>query len=552
MVGWGWGRYSVAIYPICATMVHLFSGRHVMDALILAIDLGTSGPKVGLITPQGIVVDCEIETTKLNILPGSGAEQDPDDWWAAIKTAMARLLANNPDAVGKIKAIGVTSQWSGTVAVDRDGRHLMNAIIWMDSRGAPYAQQVTDGFPKVEGYGLSRLITWVRLTGGIPTQSGKDPIAHILYIKHQLPDIYRHTHRFLEPKDYLNLRLTGQYASSYETITLHWVTDNRDINAIRYDEKLLSWSTIDKEKLPPLKRAVDVLGPIRPEVARELGLPADIPVIMGTPDIHSAAIGSGAVADFEPHLYIGTSSWLTCHVPYKKTDLFHNMASLPSAVPGRYFLINEQETAGACLAFLRDNILYADDELRRDTRVENVYPIFDRMVEATPPGDDKVIFTPWLHGERTPVDDRHVRGGFHNLSLRTTRAHMIRSVFEGVAFNSRWLLQYVEKFTGRRMERIRIIGGGANSNVWCQIIADVMNRTIVQMREPIQANLRGVGLLAAVATGHTTFAQINNDVPVAAEFTPNPANRAIYDELYAAYSEIYKQNKRIFAKLNQS
>jgi len=523
-----------------------------MDALILAIDLGTSGPKVGLITPQGVVVDCEIEATKLNILPGGGAEQDPDDWWAAIKAAMARLLANNPAAIGKIRAIGVTSQWSGTVALGRDGRHLMNAIIWMDSRGAPYAQEITGGFPKVEGYGLSRLLTWVRLTGGIPTQSGKDPIAHILYVKHRLPDIYRHTHQFLEPKDYLNLRLTGQYASSYETITLHWVTDNRDIDAIRYDEKLLRWSTIDPTKLPPLKRAVDVLGPIQPDVARELGLPADIPVIMGTPDIHSAAIGSGAVADFEPHLYIGTSSWLTCHVPYKKTDLFHNMASLPSAVPGRYFLINEQETAGACLAFLRDNILYADDELRRDTRVENVYPIFDRMVEATPPGDDKVIFTPWLHGERTPVDDRHVRGGFHNLSLRTTRAHMIRSVFEGVAFNSRWLLQYVEKFTGRRMERIRIIGGGANSNVWCQIIADVMNRTIVQMREPIQANLRGVGLLAAVATGHTTFAQINNDVPVAAEFTPDPANRAIYDELYAAYSEIYKQNKRIFAKLNQS
>ncbi len=522
-----------------------------MGALILAIDLGTSGPKVGLITPQGVVIACEIESTKLAILPGGGAEQDPDDWWAAIKTATARLLAGNPDAVRDIKAIGCTSQWSGTVAVDRDGRHLMNAIIWMDSRGAAYAQQITGGFPRVEGYGLSRLLTWIRLTGGIPTQSGKDPIAHILYIKHALPDIYHHTYQFLEPKDYLNLRLTGLFASSHEAITLHWVTDNRDIDGIRYDEKLLRWSTIDEEKLPPLKRAVDILGPLRPEVARELGLPEDIPVIMGTPDMHSAAIGSGAVDDYEPHLYIGTSSWLTCHVPYKKTDLFHNMASLPSAVPGRYFLINEQETAGACLAFLRDNILYVDDELKRETKAENVYPIFDRMVEAAPPGSDKLIFTPWLHGERTPVDDRHVRGGFHNLSLRSTRAHMIRAVFEGVAFNSRWLHHFVEKFTKRRLDRIRIIGGGANSRVWCQIHADVLDRTIVQVRDPIQANLRGVGLLAAVATGHTTFARINNDVPMADEFTPNPANRAIYDELFAAYGEIYKQNKRIHAKLNR-
>ncbi len=521
-----------------------------MDVLILAIDLGTSGPKVALVTPRGEVVGCEIEATRIDITPGGGAEQDPDEWWAAIKSAAARLLANNPDDAGRIAAIGCTSQWSGTVAVDGDGRHLMNAIIWMDSRGAPHAQRITGGFPRVEGYGLSRLFTWIRLTGGIPARSGKDPIAHILYIKHELPDIYRRTYKFLEPKDYLNLRLTGRYASSHETITLHWVTDNRDINDIRYDQGLLKWSTIDGAKLPELKRAVDVLGPILPEVASELGLPPGIPVIMGTPDIHSAAIGSGAVADFEPHLYIGTSSWLTCHVPYKKTDLFHNMASLPSAVPGRYFLINEQETAGACLAFLRDNILYVDDELRREARVENVYPIFDRMVEAAPPGSEKTIFTPWLHGERTPIDDRHVRGGFHNLSLRTTRAHMIRAVFEGVAYNSRWLLHYVERFTRRRLDRIRMVGGGANSAVWCQIHADVLDRTVVQVRDPIQTNVRGVGLLAAVATGHTTFEQIDNDVPVAGVFTPNPANRAIYDELYAAYGEIYKQNKRIHAKLN--
>jgi xylulokinase len=308
---------------------------------------------------------------------------------------------------------------------------------------------------------------------------------------------------------------------------------------------------IDGAKLPELWRAVDILGPIRPEVASELGLPAGIPVVMGTPDLHSAAIGSGAVADFEPHLYVGTSSWLTCHVPYKKTDVFHNMASLPSAVPGRYFLVNEQETAGACLAFLRDNILYADDALRRETEIDNVYPIFDRMVETAPAGSEKVIFTPWLHGERTPVDDSLIRGGFHNLSLRTTRAHLIRAVFEGVAYNSRWLLRYVERFTRRRLDRIRMIGGGANSNVWCQIHADVLDRTILQVRDPIQANLRGVGLLAAVAAGLTTFSRIDNDVPIARVFDPNPAHREIYDELFAAYQELYKRNRRIHARLNR-
>ena len=436
-----------------------------MDALILAIDLGTSGPKVALVSPRGEVIDIRIGANAVTYLPGGGAEQDPDEWWATIKTATSELLAANPGATDRIAAIGCTSQWSGTVAVDRDGRHLMNAIIWMDTRGAPYVSQITDGLLKVEGYGLRRLITWVRLTGGIPVRSGKDSIAHILYIKHVLPDVYRATYKFLEPKDYLNLRLTGRFAASHESITLHWLTDNRDINDIRYHDGLIRLSTIDRDKLPELKRAVDILGPIQPDVARELGLPEGIPVIMGTPDMHSAAIGSGAVADYEPHLYIGTSSWLTCHVPNKKTDLFHNLASLPSAVPGRYFIANEQETAGACLSFLRDNILYAHDELARAERIENVYPVFDMMVAGAPAGSEKLIFTPWLHGERTPVDNPLVRGGFHNLSLRTTRAHLIRAVFEGVAYNTRWLLRYVEKFAGRRLDGIRMVGGGANSDI---------------------------------------------------------------------------------------
>jgi len=521
-----------------------------MEPLILAIDLGTSGPKVALVTPRGQVVDCRIGECTLTILSGGGAEQDPDEWWAAIRATLAELLAANPAAAARIAAIGCTSQWSGTVAVDEDGRPLMNAIIWMDTRGAPYVAEITGGLLKLQGYGLRRLITWLRLTGGIPVHSGKDSIAHILYIKHQHPDIYRRAHRFLEPKDYLNLRLTGRCAASHESITLHWLTDNRDIANVRYDDRLIRWATIDREKLPELMRAIDVLGPIRPEVARELGLPPDIPVIVGTPDMHSAAVGSGAVADFEPHLYIGTSSWLTCHVPYKKTDLFHNMASLPSAVPGKYFIADEQETAGACLAFLRDNILYADDLLAREARVPNVYPLFDQMVETVEPGSGKLIFTPWLHGERTPVDDRHVRGGFHNLSLRHTRSAMVRAVFEGVAYNSRWLLRYVERFTGRRLDGIRMVGGGANSAVWCQIHADVLDRTIRQVKDPVQTNVRGVGLLAAVACGLITVAEIG-DVEIAHAYHPNPANREIYDELFAAYEAIYKQNNAIYRRLNR-
>jgi xylulokinase len=273
---------------------------------------------------------------------------------------------------------------------------------------------------------------------------------------------------------------------------------------------------------------------------------------MGTPDMQAAALGSGAVRDFEGHLYIGTSSWLTCHVPYKKTDIFHNMASLPSAIPERYFIAAEQETAGGCLNFLRDNILYHKDQLLQEEEQPDVYKIFDRIAEGVSPGSGKVIFTPWLYGERAPVEDHAVRSCIFNQSLHTTREHLIRAVLEGVAFNGRWLLGSVEKFIRRPLDPINMIGGGANSPVWCQIHADVFNRTIRQVRDPILANLRGAAFLAAVSLGYCRFEDIPERIKIANTYSPNPDNRAIYDELFAEFINIYKCNRRIYARLNKS
>jgi xylulokinase len=518
---------------------------------ILAIDLGTSGPKSALVSTHGDVIDHEFEDTDVILLPDGGAEQDPDVWWQAIVTSTRKLLDKKLVPVDDIIAVCCTTQWSGTVAVDRNGNHLMNAIIWLDSRGSNYMHKITDGPIKVEGYSVEKLYRWIRLTGGAPSHSGKDPIAHILYIKHKLPEIYQQTYKFLEPKDYINLRFTGRFAAAFDSITLHWVTDNRDISNITYDDKLLKISSIERDKLPDLKRAVDVLGPIQDKVADELGLSRGIDVVMGTPDVQSAAIGSGAVRDYEGHLYIGTSSWITCHVPYKKTDLFHNMASLPSAIPDRYFVANEQETAGACLNYLKDNILYHKDELLIEEGQANIYKIFDKIAENAPPGSDKVIFTPWLYGERTPIEDHSVRAMFFNQSLSTTREHLIRSVFEGVAFNSKWLLGYVENFIKRPFETISMIGGGANSRVWCQIFADVLDRTIKQVKNPIQANARGAAFLAAVSLGYMKFDDIPEHIQIENTYAPNPDNRKIYDELYGEFQNLYKCNRKIYQRLNK-
>ena len=224
--------------------------------------------------------------------------------------------------------------------------------------------------------------------------------------------------------------------------------------------------------------------------------------------------------------------------------MLRNIASLPSAIPGRYFVADEQETAGAALTFLRDRVLFDGDP------PPGAYREFDRMAAATPPGSHGVIFTPWLYGERTPVEDHLLRGGFHNMSLSTTRDDLVRAVFEGVALNTRWLLSAVERFTKRRLEPIRFIGGGARSAVWCQIFADVLGREIEQVADPVNAGARGVGMLAAVALGELTFDEIPDRVSVAASYQPDPGTAALYRMLYDEFVGFYKRNHKAYARLN--
>jgi len=521
------------------------------NAFTLAIDLGTSGPKIALVSMKGEIVQSVAESTSLLLQPGGGAEQNPDDWWSAIKRGVHRILGQNCIQKDHILAICCTTQWSGTVPVDNQGNHLMNAIIWMDSRGAPFVQELTSGWPDLKGYGLWKAMNWIYLTGGIPTQSGKDSIAHLLYIKNKRPDIYDKTYKFLEPKDYLNCRLTGQFASSYDAIALHWLTDNRNINKISYSNRLINWASLDRDKLPDLKQSTDILGPLLPKIADELGLSHKTQVITGSPDVQSAAVGSGAVADYKPHLYIGTSSWLTCHVPFKKTDIFQNMASLPSAIPGKYFIAAEQETAGACIAHLKENILFPEDQLNAQNGAPtDFYKQLTQLVKSVSPMEQNVLFTPWLYGERTPFDDHHIRAGFYNISLKTKRAHLVRAVFEGVAFNARCMLNGVESFTGHTMDSIHMIGGGAQSDLWCQIHADILNRVIKQISNPVHANARGAGFIASVAMNELSWENIVDCIKIEGIFHPTHEFRNHYKMMFDEFMNIYHNNRQMYQRLN--
>jgi xylulokinase len=210
---------------------------------------------------------------------------------------------------------------------------------------------------------------------------------------------------------------------------------------------------------------------------------------------------------------------------------------------------DNHETAGLCLQWLRDNVVAPDDGL-----LEPATPAFDAMTAlagSAPPGSGDVVFTPWLAGERSPVDDRNARGGFHNLSLHTTRAHLVRAVLEGVAYNSRWLHDAVERFVGRRLDPIRLIGGGAASALWCQIHADVMGRTLERVAEPLHANLRGAAILAGLALGEFDQDAVERLVPVDARFEPSPDTEATYEHLFAEFPRLYRAQKSMFARLNR-
>ena len=521
-------------------------------ATILAIDHGTSGVKAALVSANGNILDFESRKTPIQYLPGGGAEQDPADWWDALCESARSLVERNRQAADTVEAVCCSSTFSSTVAVDSRGENLGNALTWMDCRGAPYIRDIMEGFPAIQGYGLGSVLPWIYKTGGGPQLSGKDDIAHVLYWKNERPELYREADKFLGSKDYLNLKLTGRSAASFDSIMLFWVTNTRDPKSIHYDDKLIRKLGIDRAKLPPLTSSIDVLGTLLPEVACAMGLKKDVKVVVGSPDHQSACMGSGAVRDFEGHVYIGTSSWIQCIVPFRKTDVAHSIASLPTSIPGKYYCANEQDIAGGCLPWLVDNVLFHKNRLGLGDPPEKVFELMDEIAAGVEPGSNGLIFTPWLNGERTPVDDTTVRAGLHNMSMTTTAEHIIRAFFEGVAFNNRWALKHVEKFIGRKMETLNMVGGGARSGVWCRIFADVLKRTTRQVKDPMLANARGAAFIASVALGHITFDDIPGLIEYENVYKPDPENAKLYDELFEEFLAIYKNNRAMYKRLNRN
>jgi xylulokinase len=498
--------------------------------LCLSIDLGTGGPKIGLVTLDGEVLSHEVHHVSTIFGPDGAAIQDAELWWSLVREATKRLLRGDGVDGRRVKAVAVTGLYASTVPVDANGLPTGPCLTWLDTRGATHSRRAVGG--PVQGYNPSKALHFIRKSAGAPSTSGRDPVGQILYLMAEEPDMVARTRWFMEPVDYLTMRFTGVASATHASRLALWMTDTRKLTNYGYDPALLATIGLSGDRLPPLLPFGQIIGAVTASVASELGLADDTAVVTGVPDLHAAAMGSGATELFAAHLALSTSSWISCPVAHKKTDVLHSIATVPGLTNDSYLVINNQETGARALEWLQGVLA--------GTRRPMSYPEMTDLAATSPPGSNGVIFTPWLTGERSPVDDTLARAGFTNLSVTTSTADLVRAVLEGVAANSAWLFRYVEKFVGVTLSPLRLLGGGAQSTLWCQIYADTLSRPVEQVREPMLAQLRGAALLASVSLGRRSLSEVASQVARGRTFEPNldiaDSFRSRRNELPSLYS----------------
>jgi len=513
---------------------------------ILTHDLGTSGNKTALYDFKlNLIAQAKTDYPIYYPKPG-WAEQDASDYWNSVIKNTKKLLQETGISPDNIQGMIFDTQGNCTIPIDEHGNPLMRSINWLDTRAGPLIQKAFRGVIKISGYGARRLLRHLKITGGAPSSTGKDPISHILWIKKNKPEIYDKTYKFLNVKDFVIFKCTKKAIVSRCLGHSSWLMDTNP-EVFDWSDKLLKKFKIDRNKLPEIKKSTEVAGNLTPEAAQELGIKPKIPVFVGSVDWMAASIGSGAIDENQIHINIGTAAWVAAHVYHRKKDIFHYVG--PVSTEDNYLCISKQETGAACLDWIKEQMF--KDEISKYG--ENSNEIYDKLTEIalkSEPGASNLLFGPWMFGERSPINDPNARGGFFNLFIAHDRSDMLRSVLEGVAYNLKWSLQFVEKLSAKN-ETINFIGGGAKSDFWCQIIADVLDRNINQMEDPSLGSTKGSAIVALVGLG--VLNNLSEAIPlvkVEKTYKPNPENREIYDKLFAEFIKLYKNQKKMLKTLN--
>jgi xylulokinase len=515
---------------------------------VLAVDLGTSGPKAAVVLLSGRIVATARSHVGTIHLPDEGVEQDPEAIWRSVKSACREAVNRSGIPAQDILAVTCSSQYSSIVPVDANGRATMNMVLWLDKRGATPRLKLLPTFPRGADNPL-QLLRWLRVHGLPPIEGGMS-LTHMRYIKYARPEVYERTAKLLEPMDFVAMRFSGRATANQCTAFMSLLTDNRQLNVTRYDPGLVRQSLIDAEKLPELLPLDAIVGTVLPEVAAELGLSPATMVVTSLNDTQAGGMGTAAFSGRHAAISVGSTSVMITHVDFKRTDIRHSILSMPSPVPETWFVMAENGLGGAALEHFLQSVVYARDHFGELT-TDNRYAVLANAVAQSPPGSDGLLFLPWMGGAIAPLADSRMRGGFLNLTATTTRSHMARAVLEGVAMNLRWLKGPVEKFAKRQFSHFVYYGGGADSDAWSQIMADVLEAPVHQMDNPQYATCVGMALLAFQRLGMIGFDEFERRVPIRAVYEPNAANRAVYEEMSGLLVQSFKATRPIFRKLNR-
>jgi len=496
-----------------------------MTVNALAIDFGTTACKASVVAIDGCVLGSGLTRIPVVFGDDGAAEQDAELVWSLTLDACRAAIAEaGVDAAAAIVAVCVASQWSSIVAVDANGDPVSALHMWFDGRGHDLADAL---IPDQTGE-AARL--WAEIHGFTPGTS----LRHILWFQAH-PEIHARTAAYVEPMDYLNARFTGIIAATANSAMPLGLTDNRRLGGSDWSPELIERAGVDRSRLPELIDSLSVLGPILPGVADALGIPRGVDVVTGANDSIAAAFGAGALEPGQAAMMMGTTGVLIAHHPTRYVDPARFIVTMPSALDDRYYVVAEGGLGGKLIELALAEV-FGEQSIDGGEAFEQL----SKAASTSPPGASGVLFLPWVFGSASPALDRRHRGAFLGLSLGTSSGDVARAMLEGISMQMRWLTDEVEQAIGVDFGAIRFVGGGAQSDIWAAIMADVVGRPILQLANPRHANARGAAFMAFVATGRLALDQLAPLVPVKATFEPNAATTDLYTERLAVVRDLHR------------
>lgn len=499
----------------------------------IGIDVGTTGCKVLAIDESGRVLDSVTEEYPLYTPKPGWSEQNPDDWWAATKAAVAKIIKRAKLGSEDIEGIGLTGQMHGLVPLDEKGGVIRPAILWNDQRTAEEA----DFMNKLFGREI------IEKTGSVVQTGFTAP--KILWLKNKERENFQKMRKFMLPKDYVGFKLTGEIKTDVNDAS---GTSLFDVRKRSWSEEIISELKLDPSIFPEVLESPEIRGELDSEVAKELGLKPGMPVIAGAGDQGAAGVGAGAILEGTLSVNVGTSGVVFTSSDAYRFDPLGRLHAFCHAAPSKWHLMGVMLAAGGSLRWFRD-ALCQPEKIVANLIEDDPYNVMVREAEKVPAGSEGLIFLPYLSGERTPHADPYARGVFFGLSLKHGKAHMIRAVLEGVAFGLRNSLELMNEL-GIRFTEVRILGGGSRSPLWRKIISDVFGLK-VYLLEVDEGSSYGAAILASVGAGayKTVESAVNRIVRTRDPIEPDQDLHRKYLEYYRIYNRLYQDLREDFREL---